>query len=101
MSNHVYTPVTFVMNGEKFDSLSPEHQELVKRVALEAAQYSRDLGAKADEEFLVRLQQSEDNEVNQIDLAAFQAASEPVYAAIAESAGEELTQRVRDAARGE
>jgi TRAP-type transport system periplasmic protein len=98
MSNHVYTPVTFVMNGDKFDSLSPEQQELVKRAALEAAQYSRDLGAKADDEFLVMLQESEDNEVNEIDLAAFQAASEPVYEAIAEEAGAELTQRVRDAA---
>lgn len=101
MSNHVYTPVTFVMNGAKFDSLSPEHQELVKRAALEAAQYSRDLGAKADDEFLVMLQESENNEVNEIDLAAFQAASEPVYEAIAEEAGAELTQRVRDAARAQ
>jgi TRAP-type transport system periplasmic protein len=100
MSNHVYTPVTFVMNGAKFDSLSPEHQELVKRAALEAAQYTRELGAKADEEFLVMLQESENNEVNEINLAAFQTASEPVYAAVAESAGAELTQRVRDAARG-
>ena len=39
------------------------------------------------------LQESENNEVNEIDLAAFQAASEPVYAAVAESAGEELTQQ--------
>jgi tripartite ATP-independent transporter DctP family solute receptor len=98
ISNHVYTPVTFVMNGQKFDSLSPEHQELVKRAAVEAAQYTRDLGAKADQEFLVMLQESDNNEVNQIDLAAFQAASEPVYAAVAEAAGEELTRRVRDAA---
>jgi|SRR5690606_18924201 len=98
MSNHVYTPVTFVMNGQKFDSLSPEHQELVKRAALEAAKFSRDLGAKADEEFLVMLHESENNEVNEIDLAAFQAASEPVYEAIAEAASEELTQRVRAAA---
>jgi tripartite ATP-independent transporter DctP family solute receptor len=98
ISNHVYTPVTFVMNGQKFDSLSAEHQELVKRAALEAAQYTRDLGAKADQRFLVMLQESDNNEVNQIDLAAFQAVSEPVYAAVAEAAGEELTQRVRDAA---
>src|SRR5690606_12533639 len=98
MSNHVYTPVTFVMNGRKFDSLSPEQQELVKRAALEAAKYSRELGAQADEEFLVMLHESENNEVNEIDLAAFQAASEPVYEAIAEAAGEELTQRVRAAA---
>lgn len=101
MSNHVYTPVTFVMHGAKFDSLSEEHRELVRRAALEAAQYSRELGAKADDEFLVMLQDSEDNEVNEIDLAAFQTASEPVYEAIAEAAGAELVQRLRDAAGGE
>jgi TRAP-type C4-dicarboxylate transport system substrate-binding protein len=101
MSNHVYTPVTFVMNGQKFDSLSEEQKALVKRAALEAAQYTRELGAKADQEYLVMLQESDRNEVNEIDLAAFQAASEPVYAAIAEEAGEELTQQVREAAQGE
>jgi TRAP-type transport system periplasmic protein len=99
MSNHVYTPVTFVMNGEKFDSLSEEQQALVKRAALEAAQYTRELGAKADQDYLVMLKESDRNEVNEIDLAAFQAASEPVYAAIAEEAGEELTQQIRAAAQ--
>jgi TRAP-type transport system periplasmic protein len=99
MSNHVYTPVTFVMNGEKFDSLSEEQKALVKRAALEAAQYTRELGAKADQDYLVMLQESDRNEVNEIDLAAFQAASEPVYAAIAEEAGAELTQQIRAAAQ--
>jgi tripartite ATP-independent transporter DctP family solute receptor len=99
MSNHVYTPVTFVMNGEKFDSLSEEQQALVKRAALEAAHYTRELGAKADKDYLVMLQESDRNEVNEIDLAAFQAASEPVYTAIAEEAGEELTQEIRAAAQ--
>jgi tripartite ATP-independent transporter DctP family solute receptor len=101
MSNHVYTPVTFVMNGEKFDSLSEEQKALVKRAALEAAQYTRELGAKADQDYLVMLQESDRNEVNEIDLAAFQAASEPVYAAIAEEAGAELTQQIRAAAQSE
>jgi TRAP-type transport system periplasmic protein len=99
MSNHVYTPVTFVMNGKKFDSLSEEQKALVKRAALEAAQYTRELGARADQDYLVMLQESDRNEVNEIDLAAFQAASEPVYAAIAEEAGEELTQQIREAAQ--
>jgi tripartite ATP-independent transporter DctP family solute receptor len=99
MSNHVYTPVTFVMNGEKFDSLSEEQKALVKRAALEAAQYTRELGAKADQDYLVMLQESDRNEVNEIDLAAFQAASEPVYEAIAEEAGAELTQQIREAAQ--
>jgi tripartite ATP-independent transporter DctP family solute receptor len=101
MSNHVYTPVTFVMNGEKFDSLSEEQKAAVKRAALEAAQYTRELGAKADQDFLVMLKESDRNEVNEIDLAAFQAASEPVYAAIADEAGEELTQQIREAAQAQ
>jgi hypothetical protein len=58
MSRHVYTPVTFVMNGAKYESLTPEQQETVKRVALEAAKYTRELGAKADEEFLVMLREN-------------------------------------------
>ncbi len=100
MSNHVYTPVTFVMNGAKFDSLTPEQQDAVKRAALEAAKYSRELGAKADEEFIVMLRENGKNEVNEIDLAAFQEASAPVYEAIAEAAGADLVQRLRDAAAG-
>jgi tripartite ATP-independent transporter DctP family solute receptor len=100
MSRHVYTPVTFVMNGAKYDSLTPEQQETVKRVALEAAKYTRELGAKADEEFLVMLRENGKNEVNEIDLAAFQEASAPVYEAIAAAAGADLVQRLRDAAAG-
>jgi tripartite ATP-independent transporter DctP family solute receptor len=101
MSNHVYTPVTFVMNGEKFDSLSEEQKAAVKQAALEAAKYTRELGAKADQDYLVMLQESDRNEVNEIDLAAFQTASEPVYAAIAEEAGEEFTQQIREAAQAQ
>jgi tripartite ATP-independent transporter DctP family solute receptor len=101
ISNHVYTPVTFVMNGAKYDSLTPEQQETVKRVALEAARYSRELGAKADEEFIVMLRENGKNELNEIDLAAFQEASAPVYEAIAEAAGADLVQRLRDAAAGQ
>ncbi len=100
ISNHVYTPVTFVMNGAKYDSLTPEQQETVKRVALEAAKYTRELGAKADEELIVTLRENGKNEVNEIDLAAFQEASAPVYEAIAEAASAELVQRLRDAAAG-
>ena len=95
ISNHVYTPVTLAMNGDKFDSLTPEQQDAVKRAAQEAAVYSRELGAKADDEFLVMLRENGENEVNEIDLGAFQEASAPVYEAIAEAAGAELVERIR------
>ena len=98
LSNHVYTPVTLVMNKAKYDSLSDEHKDLVKSAALEAAQYTRDLGAKFDDELLEKLKSEGKNEVNEIDLAAFQAASDPIYAAVSELAGEDLVNRMRSAA---
>lgn len=98
MSNHVYTPVTLVMNQAKYDSLSDEHKDAVKRAALEAAQYTRDLGTEFDEELLTQLQTEGKNELNEIDLAAFQAASDPIYAAVAELAGEDLVDQMRSAA---
>ena len=98
LSNHVYTPVTLVMNKAKYDSLSDEQKDAVKGAALEAAQYTRDLGAKYDEELLAQLHDEGRNEVNEIDLATFQEASEPIYAAIAELAGEDLVNQIRSAA---
>jgi TRAP-type transport system periplasmic protein len=98
MSNHVYTPVTLVMNKAKYDSLSDEHKDAVKRAALEAAQYTRDLGANFDDEFLAKLEAEGRNELNEIDLAAFQAASDPIYAAVAQLAGEDLVDQMRAAA---
>ncbi|MBA3520241.1 MAG: TRAP transporter substrate-binding protein [Rhizobiales bacterium] len=98
MSNHVYTPVTFAMNAAKYDSLTPEQQQAVKEAAQQAAEYTRQLGAEADEKLLTQLREGGKNEVNEIDLAAFRAASEPVYAEIAKQAGAELTQQMRDLA---
>lgn len=96
LSNHVYTPVTLAMNGRKYDSLTDEQKAAVKEAALEAAKYTRGLGAEADQSLLSEL--SESLEVNEIDLAAFQAASEPVYEGIAEVSGAEIAARFREAA---
>ena len=99
LSNHVYTPVTLTMNGAKYDSLMPEQQQAVKDAALEAAQYTRDLGAKADVDLLKKLQDEGKVEINEIDLAAFQEASKPVWDAIGEMAGAEFTDKVVSAAQ--
>lgn len=99
LSNHVYTPVTLAMNGAKYDSLTPEQQAAVKEAALEAAQYSRNLGAEADVNLLKQLQDEGKVEINEIDLAAFQEASEPVWTAIGEIAGTEFTAGIVSAAQ--
>ena len=98
MSNHVYTPVTLVMNAAKYDSLTPELQDAVKRAALEAAKHTRELGATADVDLLKKLQDAGQIEFNDIDLAAFQEASKPVWEKIGEVAGPEFTAAVVGAA---
>jgi tripartite ATP-independent transporter DctP family solute receptor len=96
LSGHVYTPVTFVMNAAKFDSLSPEHQTLVREKALEAAKFTRELGAEADASLVDEMKQH--LEVNEIDHAAFAAAVPPIWEAIGEIAGKELADKVIAAA---
>jgi tripartite ATP-independent transporter DctP family solute receptor len=98
MSNHVYTPVTLVMNAQKYNSLTPEQQDAVKRAALAAAKHTRELGTRADVDLLKKLQDEGQVEINEIDLAAFQEASKPVWDAIGGIAGEEFTAAVIAAA---
>jgi tripartite ATP-independent transporter DctP family solute receptor len=96
LSGHVYTPITFVMNGAKYDSLTPEQQALVKEVALEAAKYTRELGTEADASLLEELGQT--MEINEIDREAFVEAAGPIWEAIAEIAGPEIAEKVTSAA---
>lgn len=97
LSNHVYTPVTLVMNGAKYDSLSDEQKTAVKEAALEAAIYTRELGAAADAELLGELGQS--MEINEIDQASFNAVIGPIWEQIGEIAGPELAATVISAAQ--
>lgn len=96
MSNHVYSPVTLVMNARKFDSLSDEQKDAVRRAAQEAAQYTRNLGAEGDATLLGELGQS--LEVNEIDLEAFKAAAVPIWEKVGEMAGAEFAASVVAAA---
>jgi TRAP-type transport system periplasmic protein len=95
LSSHVYSPVTLVMNARKYDSLTDDQKEAVKRAAQEAAEYTRGLGTEADATLLDELAQ--DMEVNEIDLDAFRAASEPVWQEIGAMAGGEFAARVIEA----
>ena len=97
LSGHVYTPITFVMNGARYDSLSDEHKEGVKAAAFEAAKHTRSLGAEADANLLDELGQS--MEVNEIDIAAFQEAAGPIWEEIGEIAGKELADEMIAAAQ--
>jgi TRAP-type C4-dicarboxylate transport system substrate-binding protein len=92
----VYTPITLVMNGARWDGLSDEHKAAFQRAAQKAVAHSRDYGANNDATLLDELSQS--MEVNDIDVPAFQAASKPIWDAIAPIAGEAFTHKVIAAA---
>jgi TRAP-type transport system periplasmic protein len=87
LSNHVYTPVTLVMNAAKFDSLPADQKVLLKELALEAAKEVRALGEAKDKELLAKLKADGKNEINEIDREAFVKASAPLYAEIGKIAG--------------
>ena len=92
LSSHVYTPITLVMNGARWDGLSDEQKAAVGRAAAKAVEHSRQFGADNDATLLDELSKS--MEVNQIDLGAFQEASRPIWDEIAPIAGEDFTQAV-------
>lgn len=96
LSAHVYTPTTLVMNGAKFNSLSPEHQDAVRRAAAEAAAWTREKGRESEAELLERL--DGEIEINEIDLDAFRAAALPIWDEIGAMAGAEFAATVIAAA---
>lgn len=96
ISNHVYTPVTFVMNGPAYDALTDEQRTAVHEAAAAAADFSRSEGRKADAELVAKL--GETMAVNEIDLAAFQEVSRPIWDEIAKVAGTEIAQQAIAAA---
>jgi TRAP-type transport system periplasmic protein len=99
MSNHVYSPVTLVMNAAKFDSLTDEQREAVRAAAQEAAEYTRGLGTEGDATLLEEL--AGEMEINEIDLAAFQEAAVPIWEAVGEMAGSDFAARVVAAAQAD
>jgi TRAP-type transport system periplasmic protein len=96
LSGHVYSPVTLVMNGAKYDSLTDEQRAAVQAAAQEAAEYTRQLGTEADATLLAELEQS--MQVNAIDLAAFKEASGPIWEQVGAMAGAEFAAKVVEAA---
>jgi TRAP-type transport system periplasmic protein len=95
LSHHVYTPITLVMNGSRWEGLSDEQKAVVQRAARKAVAHSRDYGANNDATLLDEL--SQHMEVNEIDVKAFQKAAGPIWDKIAPVAGEEFTRKVVDA----
>jgi TRAP-type transport system periplasmic protein len=96
MSNHVYTPVTLVMNLRRYESLTDDERAAVDRAAARAVEASRRYGEENDAKLIEEIRELSGGnmEFNDIDLAAFKAASQEVVPIIAQAAGQEFTDKV-------
>ncbi len=99
MSRHVYTPITFVMNLDRYNSLSDSQRAAVDRAARKAAIASRQYGADNDAKLVAEIKELSKGKVafNDIDLVAFKAASKPIAVEIGKVAGEDFTAKVMKA----
>lgn len=92
VSRHVYTPITFVMNLKRYNSLTANQKDKVHRAARKAVQLSREYGETNDATLEAKIRkEAPDVKFNDIDSAAFQAAAKPIAEKIADIAGKDFT----------
>ncbi len=99
MSRHVYTPITLVMNLERYNELTDEQREAVDDAARTAVRESRQYGTENAATLQQEIRErAPDLEFNEINTAAFREASQPIAVEIGEVAGKEFTERFLQAA---
>ena len=92
LSRHVYTPITFVMNLKRYNSLTDEQREQIDAAARTAVLSSRQYGTDNDTQLeQVIKERSPDVQFNEIDSAAFTDIANDIAVEIGEIAGKEFT----------
>jgi len=101
MSNHVYTPITFVMNLKRYNSLTSAQRASVDKAAAAAVIASRQYGVDNDNNLVAEIKELSKGKVkfNNIDVAAFKAAAQPIAGEIGKIAGEAFTAKVMSAVK--
>ena len=95
LTNHIYTPITLVMNGAAYDALSDEMKEKVRAAAVAGVETTRTLSDESDAS-LVEEFRSAGVTVTEPDIAAFQTAAEPARAKIAEVVSPEFMESAQE-----
>ena len=89
LSGLIYNATVLAFNPDKWNSLSPELQEVIINAANEARDYERELNAKESDDAVERLK-SKGMEVNEVDKSAFVEAVQPVWDTFKKENGSEL-----------
>ncbi|MDG6231159.1 TRAP transporter substrate-binding protein [Glaesserella parasuis] len=95
LTNHGYTPLIVVMNKAKFDSFSPELQQVILDAAKEAGNYQRQLNLENEKEIIAKLQKAGIQVIEEVDNKPFKAIIEAdVRKAFIEKNGSELVEKI-------
>jgi len=78
LSGHVYTPAYLTVGKAKWETLPPDVRKILEDTAKETQAYVYEEAAKDEAELLGKLKQA-GMQVNEVDKAAFIAASKPIY----------------------
>lgn len=97
MSQHQYMPLPVAISEEFWQTLTPEEQTIIKESAQEAAQFHRDLLVENEDKMLEELQDS-GMEVIYPDLEPFEEKVDGVYESFRNEVGDEVVDRVVEAA---
>ena len=92
LTNHTYTPGYLTASKVWFDKLTPEQQDLITQAAIDAGLWSMDYGANVGEELLQKFVDA-GMEVNEADIASFQAQVGPVIDLVKESVDPEFVDK--------
>lgn len=98
LTNHAYAPLLMVMNKNRFNSLTPEQQQIVQQAADDATAMQRQMNIDQTEEMIAELKAG-GMEVNRdVDTAAFQEAVKPVWKGFIDEYGEDFINSIQQAA---
>lgn len=98
LTNHIYTPITLVMNGGAFDALPDDLKAKVKAAAKASVDKTRTLSDESDTNLVAEFEKVGVT-VTKPDIAAFQSAAAPVRIKIAEVVTPEFMTKVEETLR--
>ncbi len=99
ITHHIYTAEPLIMSLDKWNSLTPEQQEILQKAADEACQYEREQSDSMDADNLVAIEENgvEINELTPEAIQAFKDALAPLYEKYEGEYGE-MIKKLQDAA---
>lgn len=95
LTDHIFTATLYMMNLDRFKSLSPEHQEVILKASRVAGETMRKGAAKANEDAIALMKKS-GVKVTNPDRVPFEKATESVIKYFSTIIGPELVQEVLD-----